>query len=171
MSAARTSAARPARHRQPSCRRLAAAFRLGGERVIAKLAGASTVAAQFIDHFRSANHDHDYFWEERWIRDEGYAKLFPRAVKAALGEAGIGIGDISTLVLASPLKNSAAGIAKRLGYEGSIADGLEAGVGYTGTAHPLLMLAGVLERAKAGDRILVLAFGQGAEALVLEVTD
>ncbi|KXU33832.1 hypothetical protein A0J57_04110 [Sphingobium sp. 22B] len=149
----------------------AAAFRLGSEGVIAKLLGSGTVAAQFVDHFRSTDQDHDYFWEERWIRDEGYAKIFPRAVGKALDEAGIGIGDISTLVLASPLKNTVPGIAKLLRFEGVIADGLESTVGYTGTAHPLLMLAGALEQARPGDRILVLAFGQGAEALVLEVTD
>src|SRR5262249_20556740 len=40
----------------------------------------------------------------------------------------------------------------------------------TGTAHSLLLLVAALERAKAGDKILLVGFGQGADALVLEVT-
>lgn len=149
----------------------AAAFRLGSEAVIARKIGAAAITAQFIDHFRSSENQHDYFWEERWIRDEGYAKLIPPVVERALVDAGMAITDISTLIMASPLKGGAAAVAKRLGFAGEVADGLDATVGYTGTAHPLLMLAGVLERAAAGDRIMVLAFGQGVEVLLLEVTE
>ncbi|MWV29282.1 3-oxoacyl-[acyl-carrier-protein] synthase III C-terminal domain-containing protein [Aurantiacibacter rhizosphaerae] len=149
----------------------AAAFRLGSEGVIARKIGSATIAEQFIDHFRSADHDHDYFWEERWIRDEGYAKIIPRVVSAALDQAGIAAGDLSTLVMASPLKGSAEMIARKIGFDGKVSDSLNDDVGYAGTAHPLLMLASELEQAKPGDRILVIAFGQGAEALILEVTD
>lgn len=149
----------------------AAAFRLGSEGVIARKIGGTTIAAQFIDHFRSADHDHDYFWEERWIRDEGYAKIVPQVAKAALEQAGISAGDLSVLVMASPLKGSADMIARKIGFGGKISDSLNDQLGYAGTAHPLLMLANELEQSKPGDRILVLAFGQGAEALVLEVTD
>jgi len=149
----------------------AAAFRLGSEGVVARLLGAGSVLAQFVDHFRSSDVSYDYFWEERWIRDEGYAKLIPQAVKHALADAGLAIAEIQTLVLASPLKGAAGTIGKTLGFTGEIADGLDSAVGYTGLAHPLLMLAGALQTAKPGDRILTIGFGQGAEALILEVTD
>src|SRR5262249_16487142 len=39
----------------------------------------------------------------------------------------------------------------------------------TGAAHPLVMLVAALEKAKAGDKILVVGFGQGADALLFEV--
>jgi len=149
----------------------AAAFRLGSEGVIARKIGGATVAAQFIDHFRSTNEHYDYFWEERWIRDEGYAKIIPQAVKAALDQAGITAGDLSALIMASPLKGSAEMIARKIGFGGKVSDSLNDNLGYAGTAHPLLMLVNELEQAKPGDRIMVLAFAQGAEALVLEVTD
>lgn len=149
----------------------AAAFRLGGGDVIARLIGSGTVVAQFIDHFRPSHVGHDYFWEERWIRDEGYAKIVPQAVKAALADAGIGIDAVTTLVMASPLKGSAQAVAKTLKFGGALADALDATVGYCGTAHALLMLAAALETAKPGDKLLVIGFGQGAEAGILEVTD
>ena len=54
--------------------------------------------------------------------------------------------------------------------ETSVADALGAVCGDTGVAHPLVMLVAALEKAKAGDRILVVGFGQGADALLFEVT-
>lgn len=149
----------------------AAAFRLGTENIIARCLGFGSVVAQFVDHFRNNDATDDYFWEERWIRDEGYAKLVPKAVKAALADADLAISDLTTLVFAAPLKGVVAGVAKQLGFAGQIAEGLEEQVGYTGLAHPLLMLAGALQQARPGDRVLVIGFGQGAEALILEVTD
>jgi uncharacterized OB-fold protein len=43
-------------------------------------------------------------------------------------------------------------------------------VGDSGTAHAYVMLAGALERAAAGDRILVIGFGQGVDVLLFEAT-
>lgn len=149
----------------------AAAFRLGADAVIARPLGAATVSAPFVDHFRPAGAAHDYVWEERWIRDEGYAKLIPPGVDAALAQARVGIGDISTLVLASPLKGAAAAVAKRIGFAGVLADAHDDGCGYAGAAHPLLMLASALEAAEPGQKILLIGFGQGVDALVLETTE
>ncbi len=66
----------------------AAAFTLGSEGVVATLQGASSSTAVFVDHFRSSDNTYDYFWEERWIRDEGYSKLVPPTVVSALADAG-----------------------------------------------------------------------------------
>ena len=65
----------------------AAAFTLGTERVVAGLIGSASRNNVFVDHFRGEGERFDYFWEERWIRDEGYAKLVPEAIAAALKSA------------------------------------------------------------------------------------
>ena len=44
-------------------------------------------------------------------------------------------------------------------------------VGNTGAALPLMILVGALEEAKAGDRILMVSYGNGSDALVLRVTE
>ena len=60
----------------------AAALLCGTENVIAKLVGHHSVSMDFVDHFRGDESDFDYGWEERWIRDEGYSKIVPPAIKA-----------------------------------------------------------------------------------------
>jgi len=50
-----------------------------------------------------------------------------------------------------------------------VANGLENGVGYAAAAHAPLMLASMLERAAPGEKILLVGFGQGADALIFEV--
>ena len=149
----------------------AAALVIGSGKVIARLIGSATVSTVFVDHFRASDASSDYGWEERWIRDEGYGRIVPEAVAAALADAGLSIGDIQHFVMASYLRGAAEAVAKKLKFGGTVASGLDDGVGYAGAAHPLLMLCRVLEDAKPGERILLVGFGQGADVLVLEATD
>ena len=63
-------------------------------------------------------------------------------------------------------------INKKLGIEpDKVADNLQAVVGDTGTAQPLMMLASALEDAKPGDKILLVSYGSGCDALCFEVTE
>ena len=62
-------------------------------------------------------------------------------------------------------------VAKAAGIDDkAICDPLHANCGDTGAAHALLLLAAALEKAKPGDKILVVGFGQGADALLFEAT-
>ena len=148
----------------------AAALRIGEGDPVATLLGAGSVTMNFPDHVRSSENNDGYYWEERWIRDEGYNKLIPPAVKAALDEAGLTAGQIDHFVMPAMIRKGADAVAKRLGIHGAIADDLSAGLGNAGVAQGLLMLAKVLESAEAGQKILLVSFGQGADAIVLEAT-
>lgn len=150
----------------------AAAFTVGREGVLAELLGSASVSAAFVDHFRAAEQRHDYHWEERWIRDEGYLKQVPPAVAQALSQARVDAGRIDHFILPSPFRGMAAALARKLGLAPGVeADALDDACGYTGAAHGLLMLAAVLEKARAGETILLVGFGQGCDVLVLRVTD
>ena len=164
-------AAKPASTQELTYGAGAAGFVLGHGDVAVRLLGSASVTAPFVDHFRAARSQFDYFWEERWIRDEGYAKLAPAAIAAALEKAGMVAGQLTHFVMPSLLRGGADLVAKKIGFAGRIASDLADGVGYAGAAHALLMLANVLETAAAGDTILLVGFGQGADALVFEVTD
>lgn len=150
----------------------AAAFRLGTGRPVAVLAGSASRQALFVDHFRTAEGEYDYFWEERWVRDEGYSKLVPPTVRDALAAAGIAADSVDHFILASPYRNTAGNMAKAVGVRAeAVRDDLDADCGYAGTAHGALLLASTLATAKPGESIVVVAFGQGVDAMVLRVTD
>ena len=150
----------------------AAAFTLGSVGVIATLQGSASSTAMFVDHFRSADGKYDYYWEERWIRDEGYLKIVPPAVKAALADAGVAADAVKHFILPTPFKGVSAALTRKLGLAAGVeAHALDEDGGFCGSAHGLVMLAKVLETAAAGDVILLVGFGQGCDVLVLRVTD
>ena len=149
----------------------AAAFTLGRDKVIAKFLGSHTMTLDFVDHFRGEGEDFDYSWEERWIRDEGYTKIVPAVVKELLEKTKVAAGDIAHFILPCPFAKLDQTIAKQCGIDPSkVRDNLAANVGDAGAGHALLMLAHALEQAKPGDKILVVQFAQGADALLFEVT-
>lgn len=149
----------------------AAAFTFGDQDVVAVLLASATRSVNFVDRFRSADASSDYVWEERWIRDEGYSKIVPEAVKAALDQAGVAPSEVQHLILPSPIRGIAAGIANQIGFTGEIGGAFEPEVGYCGVAHGMLALAEVLAIAKPHERILLLGFGQGVDVLLLETTE
>jgi 3-hydroxy-3-methylglutaryl CoA synthase len=161
----------PASEQELTAGDAAAAFLVGEGETVADLVAAHSTTVDFVDHFRAAGQGADYGWESRWVRDEGYAKLVPAAIAAALAKAGLQPGDVSRFVMAAPFRGLTASLAKAAGLKPeAVADPLDGVVGDAGCAHPLLMLAHALETAKAGEVLLVVGFGQGCDVLVLRAT-
>ena len=149
----------------------AAALLIGAGKVIAKLIGAHSRTVDFVDHYRGQGFAYDYVWEERWIRDEGYAKIVPATLAGLFKKSGIEPGSIAHFCMPCTLGKVAASVAKKAGIpEAAVRDNLHAVCGETGTAHSLVMLADALAAAKPGERILVVGFGQGCDALLFEAT-
>jgi 3-hydroxy-3-methylglutaryl CoA synthase len=150
----------------------AAALVLGRDDGIARFLGAHSVTLDFVDHFRGAGDTFDYGWEERWIRDEGYAKIVPAAIRALLDKTGTPPADIAHLVVPCPFARFDQQLAAQCGIDAArVVGNLASSVGDTGVAHPLLMLVHALEKARPGDKILVAQFGQGCDALLFEASD
>jgi 3-hydroxy-3-methylglutaryl CoA synthase len=149
----------------------AAALLLGaGGDVIAEVLARHSLQDDFIDHYRADGADFDYTLEERWIRDEGYLKLLPKALLAALEQAGLPGSSVARLVTAVPTA-VAKTVARTAGLpEQSVGDDLRTTCGDIGVPHVLLLLAAALESAKPDDVLVVVAFGQGCDALVLRAT-
>ena len=149
----------------------AAALVISADDGIARYLGGTTVAADFIDHFRGQGEDFDYEWEERWVRDEGFFKVVPAAVNSLLESVAIAAGDVDHLIVATALRRVPQAVAKKLGIaEEKLVDPLIQQCGHSGAAHPLLMLSQALEGARAGEKILLTGFGQGCDALLFEAT-
>ena len=163
--------ARPASTQEMQYGAGAAALLVGTEDVAAELLGSASNTTLLVDHFRAAGAAHDYYWEERWIRDEGYLKVGLEAVRMGLADAKVAAEAVKHFIFPSPIKGIAEAVAKAAGIApAAVADPLDADVGFTGAAHSLLMLANALDQAAPGDIIVVAGFGQGTDLLVLRTT-
>ena len=150
----------------------AASLLVGNEGVIAEFKGAYSVSHDFIDYRRTTQERFSHGWEERWIRDEGYSKIIKEAALGLIRKYDLKMSDFAKVIIACPVAAAVKGLVKDLGAEPEqIQDSLLANVGDTGTAMPLMMLVAALENAKPGDKILVLSYGNGSDALFFEVTD
>jgi 3-hydroxy-3-methylglutaryl CoA synthase len=151
----------------------AAAVLVGRENTLVDFIAAHSATVDFIDHFRAAGAEFDYTWEERWIRDEGLAKIVPPVLTRALQKAGLEPGSVDHFVMPCTSARAVEGIAREAGIPAkAVRDNLAAVVGESGCAHPLVMLLQTLETAaKPGDHIVLASFGQGCDALVLKVTE
>lgn len=150
----------------------AAALLLGSENVIAEFKGAATITDDFVDHYRGEGYQFDYNWEERWIKDEGFLKIAPKAIQALFDKTGITGNQIDKFVMPCVFGKVPFQIGAKFEIpKENTADNMHAVCGDTGSAHAMVMLVSALESAKPGDKILTVAFGQGCTALLFEATD
>ncbi len=149
----------------------AAGLLVGSGEPIARFLGAHSTTVDFVDHYRSAGMDFDYGWEGRWVRDEGYASLIGAALKDGLAALGVEASAVDRLIVPVTARGVADALAKRAGIRAeAVMDTLSLQVGEAGVAHPFLLLAAALERAEAGQKIILLGFGQGVDLLLFETT-
>jgi hydroxymethylglutaryl-CoA synthase len=139
--------------------------------LIAEFLGGHSVSVDFVDHFRGEGREFDYGWEARWVRDEGYSKIAPKAVKAALAKVGIAAADVTQFIMGSPMRGVNDAVAKACGIASeAVREPLAQVLGDAGAAQPLILLAHALETAKAGEVLVVAGFGQGCDVLVFRAT-
>ncbi len=149
----------------------AAALLVGTRDVVAEFKGGHSVSVDFVDHYRGRDGAFDYAWEERWVREEGFLKIVPRAVAAALERTGVRAGEVDHFVMPCTSPGVTAGVAAKVGIRPeTVRDTLHLACGETGTAHPIVMFVDALQDAGPGEKILVVGFGQGCDALLFETT-
>lgn len=150
----------------------AASFLVGKDNIIAEFIGSHTLSYDFVDHYRSATARFDYAWEERWLREEGYARFIPEAIGGLLKQLDVSMADVDHLVFPCLFAAEHRAIAKTIGAAPEkVVDTMHDVCGETGAAHPLLMLAAAFDRAKPGDGVLAVGFGQGCDALYFKATE
>jgi 3-hydroxy-3-methylglutaryl CoA synthase len=150
----------------------AVAFVTGADdEALARFIGSASSTTEVLDVWRLPEDAFTSQWEERF----GAQILGPVAVDTAtraLRDAGVEPTDLDTVILDAGNPRAVAGLPRALGLKPEqLADTLAAQVGRTGAAHAGLLLAHALDRANAGDRILVVCLADGCDAAVLEVTE
>jgi 3-hydroxy-3-methylglutaryl CoA synthase/uncharacterized OB-fold protein len=149
----------------------AAAVCIGTGPIIASLVTSRTEYADFVDHFRESGESHEYGWEERWTRDEGYMKIAVGAIKRCLEQHAINGSDIAHFVMPAVISKINESIAKKLGFiKAKVVDNHRDTVGDLGSAQPLAMLDTALRHAKPGELILLACFGSGCDVILLRRT-
>ena len=149
-----------------------AAVLLGADAGLAEVVATHTVSDDFLGTWRTHDQEFPRSFPGAFEAKHGYARVLGEVLKGLLAKARVAPTDLATVVLPTPSPRAPQGIAKALGLDAKrqLQDGFWTTLGDTGVVQPLLMLAAALERAKAGDLILVVGYGDGADALLLRAT-
>ncbi len=159
---------RPASQQEASHGHAAAAIVVGEGEPLATLLASASVHQDFVDHYRSAGQRFDYTLEARWTRDEGYRTRVAETVAQALDDAGLGSGDIDHVAIAAPPALTRP-LARILEARTLAGEDIAGNVGYCGAAQPLLLLTAALQSASSGERVMLVAVGQGVDVLIFEI--
>ncbi|MCB1476241.1 MAG: hypothetical protein H6883_00235 [Rhodobiaceae bacterium] len=149
----------------------AGAVLVGKGQGIAKVLTRACVNFDLLDFYTSAKGGDPYAAEDRFVRDEAVAHVYGPAFRAALKQAGLTGADIAIAVVPEPVSGTYGQVARGLKMTApNVCEEIAASAGELGSAMPLFGLSLALERANAGDRVLVAGFGNGCEVLILEAT-
>jgi len=151
----------------------AAALMIGDSEVIATIDHSFSFTNELFDVYRPVSERFVRSWEDRFVRETGYTKVVPVAVKTALSTIGMTPSDFSRGIFSGPNPTYLSTAAKLAGFDPKTqcSDPLWGVVGNLGAAHALALLAAALEEAKPGERLLWVNYGDGCDAMVLTPTD
>ena len=139
--------------------------------LLAELVGAASATGEFLDRWRVPGDAASQVWEERFS-EHAYRPLVEQALTDAYKETGVSPDAVDHLVVAGPSARANRAATRIAGAPAeAIADDLGAVVGNSGTAHPGLVLASVLDRAQAGQLVALLTVADGADVLLFRTTD
>src|SRR3954470_14670545 len=117
--------------------------------VIAEHIGAASTTEKFVARWRTPGDIGAKVWEERFGETK-YVPLGEHAWKRALESAGLAATDVTRVIIAGSHARAARSLAGKLGAaKDALVDDLGATVGFTGAAHPALLLASALEQSKS----------------------
>lgn len=138
---------------------------------VASIAGTARYATSQIDKWRTADSRFPASGDVRFAREGAFAGPTQAVLKEILAETGWEPPTIAKVVPYSPDVKSASRVLSKNGFDLKTQywDLASAKVGLTGAPHTLLMLCAALEESAAGEKVLALGYGDGADALALEV--
>lgn len=150
----------------------AVCFQLGSGDEIAVVEAIVSVAHEIHDVWRAAGDTMVRSWEERFVQQEGYLDSIQRVVQLLTTKTGRTVDSFDRVVLYAPDSRRHAEASRLLGIpRGRLQDPLFDRMGNTGSAFALMQLAAALEAASPGESILLLNYGDGADAIALRTTD
>lgn len=145
---------------------------IGDSGVAAEIEDSYSISDEMLDVWRAESDSFVRTWEDRFVMEEGYLKVLPQAVSGLLKRHELTPKDFTKALFYAPNARRHGEMVRKLGFNAAqVQDPMFATVGNTGAAFALMMLVAALEEAKAGDRILLANYGNGADAFILRVTE
>ena len=139
--------------------------------VIAEYLGGASATEEFIERWRTPGDNASGVWEERFGEIQ-YAPLVESAWKRGLDAAGVGVEQVTRLVVTGLHARAVRNLTPRLGVaKEALVDDRGTVIGNTGAAQVGLVLADVLESAAPGEVIAVVSLADGVDVLVFRTTD
>ncbi len=150
----------------------AAVILVSSEDSIADLLDSHSVSYDFVDHWRADGDRFNRGWEDRWIRDEGYARFIGEAISGLIKKSGLSPNEVARVAYSCLYERAYTIIGKKTGFEAAqLLDPLFDQIGYVGTSYPLVLLVAMLEGAGADEKLIVASYGNGSDAILLQTTE
>jgi hydroxymethylglutaryl-CoA synthase len=149
----------------------AAAFLFGESGGLGEIVQTASVTAEFIDRWRTPGSAEGATWEERF-GEQRYLDL-TEEVLATLGKHGVDLAGVDHFGVAGANARAARSVSARLAQltaADAVGGDLADRIGYAGTAAVGLVLTDLLDRAGAGQTLLVVSLADGADAIVVRTT-
>ena len=148
-----------------------AAILLGESDVAVEIQGFCTTSSEFTDRWRLSGEQYYCSWEDRFVQVTIIEEAIERILQQLAQKYSLKPEDFSKVILNAPNPRRHRELARKMNLDGNqVQDSLLTTMGNTGTAHTLMMLVAALEEAKAGDKLLLLNYGDGCDAYILQVT-
>lgn len=150
-----------------------AAFLVSDSGVMANIDGSYTMTSEFLDFWRLPLDRHSQSWEDRFVLDEGYMRIFPKVIHGLMQKYNLGPKDFTRAVFDAPDPRGHQAMARSLGFDfkAQVQDPMFNSLGNTGSSFASMLLVAALEKSKPGDKILFASYGDGGDAFILTVTD
>jgi hydroxymethylglutaryl-CoA synthase len=144
------------------------ALLVSSENVLATIEDSVSLSNELVDVWRRDGDRFVHNWEDRFVVEHGYLENAGSAAKQLLQKQGLKPEKLDMVVLSAANNRSHKTLATKLGVNSFLRDSLIGRVGSCGTAHAFLQLAGALDEIDQGDLILLVNYGDGADALLLK---
>jgi hydroxymethylglutaryl-CoA synthase len=145
---------------------------LVSERGPATLRGFTSTAGEQVGVWRRSQDPYIHSFEAKAENRYGYLQSAVQAGKTVLEKEKVAPGDLAKGVITAGDPRSQGTVAGSLGLDGGkLQDCLFLSVGNPGVPLVLMMLAGAFQQAKAGDKLLVINNGDGADAFLVEIAE
>ncbi|MBI4286844.1 MAG: 3-hydroxy-3-methylglutaryl CoA synthase, partial [Chloroflexi bacterium] len=151
----------------------AVAVVVGSDGVAASLDAVHSITNEMMDAWRVDGDTFVRSWEDRFVVGEGYVRQTQKVLTELAKKCELSPKAITKAVIYAPDARRHREVAGSLGLDlkTQVQDPLFDKLGNTGAAFALMQLVAALEQAKAGDRLVLGNYGDGADAFLFHVTE